>query len=257
MKILITGAASGIGRRLCERLAARGETVVGADLRAETVAIPNVTPLALDVRDPAGWAAAAQAHSDLDVLINVAGVLRPGWLADIAPTDVDLQLDVNVKGLIYGTQMAARQMAPRGQGRIVNIASLAALLPTPGNAVYSTSKFAARGFSLAAAAELEPQGVALTVVCPAGVQTPMLDLQKSREESAITFSSTRDLTVDEVCDAVIRALDARRPPLEVLVPGASSTLVKWLAHSPALYRRLIRALRKSGRKRQLKQQPSH
>lgn len=255
MKALITGAASGIGAGLTQRLTDRGDTVVAADLRPPSDA-PRRIAATLDVRDADAWTALLAAHPEVDVVCNVAGVLRPGWIADITPADVDLQLDVNVKGLIYGTQAAARVMANRThtargrRGHIINIASMAAVFPTPGNSVYSTSKFAARGFSLAAAAELAERSIAVSVVCPAGVQTPMLDLQKDRTESALTFSSARALTVDEVVDAIVEVMDARKPPIERMVPRTSGVLAKYLSASPATYLPLVRSLTRAGRKRQ-------
>lgn len=258
MKVLISGAASGIGAGLSQRLINRGDTVIAADLYPPPDG-PRRIAATLDVRDPHAWSSLLDSHPDVDVVCNVAGVLRPGWINDITPADVDLQLDVNVKGLIFGTQAAARVMSARSRnrrGRIINIASMAAVFPTPGNSVYSTSKFAARGFSLAAAAELAEHGIAVSVVCPAGVQTPMLDLQKNRTESALTFASARALTVDEVVDAIVEVIDARRPPVERLVPRASGVLAKYLSASPATYLPLVRSLTRAGRKRQADQTPA-
>ena len=107
----------------------------------------------------------------------MAGVLRVERVEDLQPESVALQLDVNTKGVILGTQAAAKVMVGQGRGHIINIASMAALAPVPGISVYSASKFAVRGFSLAAAQELEDRGVQVTVVCPDAVDTPMVDYQ--------------------------------------------------------------------------------
>ena len=74
--------------------------------------------------------------------------------------DVHRHFDVNVKGVIFGTRAAAARMIPQGHGHVVNIASMAALAPIPGLALYSASKYAVRAFSLAAAEELRAHGVA-------------------------------------------------------------------------------------------------
>lgn len=249
MKVLVTGAASGIGLKLSEALLAQGHTVVATDIRADAAVGFALTPL--DVRDHRAWQRLLQEHRDLDALCNVAGVLRPGWVCEAAPEDVALQLDVNVKGLMYGTQAAARVMRARGHGRIVNVASFAGIFPTPGILVYSASKFAVRGYSLAAAAELAEYGVQVSVVCPAGVDTPMLDLQRDREEAAITFSSARALRPDEVVAGILRCLHAPRAPMEVLLPGGSGWLLKRVASSNALYRLFVSQLRRVGRKHQM------
>src|SRR5690606_20076022 len=116
-------------------------------------------------------------HGSLDLLLNVAGVLRPGHVHVLSAGEIDLHLDVNAKGVMYGTQAAAREMVRHGGGQIINIASMAALAPIPGIALYSASKFAVRAFSLAVAYELAPHNVRVSVICPDAVSTPMLDLQ--------------------------------------------------------------------------------
>ncbi len=119
--------------------------------------------------------------------------MRPGHTPELLDGDVELQIGVNLKGVIYGTREAARLMLRQPdlarRGHIVNIASLAALAPIPGLTVYSATKYAVRAFSLAAAEELRPLGIAVTVVCPDAVKTPMLDLQVGYEEAALTFTA--------------------------------------------------------------------
>ena len=107
-------------------------------------------------------------------------------------------------------------MIEQGGGHIINVASIAGLVPVPGLAAYSASKHAVRAWSLAAAQELKAHGVYLTAVCPGPVDTPMLDAQVDHDEAALTFSAPRMLTAQEVVDAIMdRALVLR--PMEVLV----------------------------------------
>src|SRR5262249_25972600 len=117
----------------------------------------------LDVRSEADWDAAFDAIKDAfggaDVVINIAGFLSPGYVQDLTARDLDLHMDVNVKGVVLGTRAAARRMIPAGGGHIINIGSLASLAPVPGLSLYSASKFAVRGFSLAAATELSSYGI--------------------------------------------------------------------------------------------------
>src|SRR5262249_26511003 len=146
----------------------------------------------LDVRREDDWDramdAAATAFGGIDVVLNIAGALRPGYVHELAAQDIDLHLDVNVKGVVLGTRAAARRMIPAHKGHIINFGSLASLVPVPGLSLYSASKFAVRGFSLAAANELARYGIAVTVVLPDAVATPMLDLQVDYDEAAMTFS---------------------------------------------------------------------
>jgi NADP-dependent 3-hydroxy acid dehydrogenase YdfG len=259
---LVTGAASGIGAHLAAELLRRGARVCAADVNAAALATlhahadsDQLMTATLDVRDPAQWTAlVAQIRArwhKLDVLMNVAGVIRPGWIHAFSADDVHLQLDVNTKGLIFGTQAAARVMLEQGHGHIINIASLAGIAPVPGLALYSASKFAVRGFTLAAAFELREKNIKVTAICPDAVQTPMLDQQVDREEAAMTFSgSTAPLTVEDIGRAVFeRALP--HAPLEITLPGHRGAMAKFGSAFPAASVGLLARLRELGRARQL------
>jgi 3-oxoacyl-[acyl-carrier protein] reductase len=140
-------------------------------------------------------------------------------------------------------------MVGRGGGHIINIASLAALAPVPGIALYSASKYAVRGFSLAAAQELRPHGVAVTVICPDAVDTPMLDRQIDQDAAAMSFSGARFLTVDDVSAAVLgRALPKR--PLEIHLPRSRALLARIADLFPRTALWLRPTLERRGRARQ-------
>jgi 3-oxoacyl-[acyl-carrier protein] reductase len=127
---------------------------------------------------------------------------------------------------------------------------MAALAPIPGISVYSASKFAVRGFSLAAAQELEPHGVYVTVVCPDAVATPMVDYQLDHAGAALTFSGPRILSVDEVAQAIVGLLEGK-PRFELNLPRSRA----WLAKASSLFprflkRRITARLMKQGLARQ-------
>jgi 3-oxoacyl-[acyl-carrier protein] reductase len=256
---LVTGAASGIGRALADAIVARGDRVLATDrdlaaLTAHAQAWPAERALVrrLDVTDPIAWdaaVAAAERHfGGLDVLCNVAGYLMPGWVHEVEAEDVDRHFDVNVKGIVHGMRAVLPGMLARGRGHIVNVASLAALAPVPGIALYSASKFAVRAYSLAAAQELRGKGIAITVVCPDAVRTPMLDLQRDYEQAAWTFSG-RVLEPSEVVDAILGEVLTKRP-LELFLPRHRG----WLARMGDLWPKSALAigplLRRRGRSRQ-------
>lgn len=258
----VTGCASGIGRDLSGRILRGGDQLVATDLDVDAlrkVADEDGWPEdavaigRLDVTDAEQWQdkwdQATARFGHVDVLVNMAGYLRPAYVHEIEDPDVARHFDVNVRGVILGTRIAARAMRARGRGHIVNVASLAALAPIPGLSLYSASKYAVRAFSLAAAQELRPHGVAVTVVCPDAVRTPMLDLQKDYEQAALTFSGPRVLEPHEVSDAIVGYVLARRP-LEVFLPPARG----WLARAADLFPRTAGAvaplLRRRGRSRQ-------
>lgn len=257
----VTGAGSGIGAELVRGLLQRGARVTAADINL--AGMETLRPLAapgqlrcvsLDVRDPLRWqqclAEAEQEQGSLAVLMNVAGVINPGYITDFSADDVHLQFDVNAKGVIFGTQAAARLMLPRGTGQIINIASLAGVAPVPGLALYSASKFAVRGYSLAAAFELRERGVKLTVICPDAVQTPMLDQQIGREEAALTFSGkAKVLTVADVAHAVFeQALP--KAPLEICLPASRGLMAKLASAFPSASLLLMSRFRARGQEAQ-------
>jgi len=261
--IIVTGAASGIGQQLVTLLAQRGDRVLATDVDSQRLAASAAEPswpaelvvtFPHDVTSAPSWSAAIalalERFGSLDVLINVAGVLRVERVEELEPESVVLQLDVNTKGVIFGTHAAAKVMVGQGRGHIINIASMAALAPVPGISVYSASKFAVRGFSLAAAQELESRGVRVTVVCPDAVDTPMVDYQLDRAEAALTFSGPRVLSTDEVARAVIGLLDGK-PRLELIIPWSRGLLARVSTLLPRwLHRRISARLTQKGLARQ-------
>lgn len=260
--MFLTGCASGIGKHLADCFLDQDHRVFCTDIDLEAMqswiadsdyTSAQVAAKKLDVRRPEAWQEAideaVSRFGKLDVVMNIAGYLRPGYVTEVTPGDVDMHIDVNVKGVIFGTRVAARQMIDQGWGHIVNIGSLASLTPVPGLSLYGASKFAVRGFSLAVAEELREHGVDVSVVLLDAVKTPMLDLQADYEEAALTFSGPAPLTLEEVecliCDEVL--VDC---PLEVTLPRSRGLMARMAGIAPDLTRLLAPLLTKLGRKAQ-------
>lgn len=262
LRFFVTGCASGIGGRLCEVLVARGHHLWATDLaidalreRAEAGRWPSArtTCAPLDVRDPAAWeasyAAAIERLGAIDVHVNVAGYLRPGWLSELPLAELDRHIDVNLRGVALGTALAARHMRGRGRGQIINVASLAGVAAIPGIAIYSATKHGVRGLSLAAAAELAEHGIAVTTISPDAVATPMLDLQVDHDEAVLTFSGRRPLSVDEVVGAIVDDALVRRP-IEIMLPRGRALMARLAGALPGLARRARGRLAARGAARQ-------
>ena len=259
---VITGCASGIGRHLARRIAAAGHNLLATDINAAGLAAeaertgwlpPRVLVRGLDVRDADAWQAtidqAVHAWGRIDVLLNVAGIVRPGNVHEVTPDALLSHLHVNAQGAMLGTQAAARQMVRQGHGHIVNIASLAGVAPVPGIAGYTASKFAVRGFSLAVAHELAPHGVSVTCVCPDAVETPMLDQEMSHDAAALAFSAKKLLTVEDVGRVIFERVLVQRP-LEVIIPRHRGWLAKLTSLWPASEAWLLPRILRDSRKRQ-------
>jgi 3-oxoacyl-[acyl-carrier protein] reductase len=262
---IITGAASGIGYELARVLLQRGDAVMACDINPEpmgqlsSAAKPaaNLQIRQLDVRDPVQWDAlmqqAARLWPRIDTVMNVAGVMRAGSVEQITAADVDVQLDINCKGLIHGTQAAFRVMRNQadqnGRGHIINIASLAGITPIPGASLYSASKFAVRGYSLSVVHELRKFGIALTVVCPDAVATPMVTPYHHKPEAALIFSGSRLLQTDEVVRAIVNVGLTKRP-MELTMPKGRAWLAKLAGNWPGLAGMLVDTMINKGRKKQ-------
>jgi 3-oxoacyl-[acyl-carrier protein] reductase len=270
---VISGCASGIGKHMALVLARAPQqhNIVMLDINGEALravvrehGLSEQSRIAVeqhDVRDVAGWEQvvqrAVQRFGALDVMLNVAGYLKPGYIDALAPAEIDRQIDVNVKGVMYATQVGAQQMKRQGRGHIVNIASIAGLSHVPGLSVYCASKHAVRGFTLSVAHELAREGVAVSVICPDAVETPMLDLQVSYAEAAMTFGAGRGLTLAEVEAEVLDVLEKR--PLErvIPVPGSGRGTMSKLANAfPELTKLYLRQVIAKGRKSQVARKPA-
>lgn len=252
---IVTGAASGIGERLCEELAEDGTIVYAADIEPVSLRHKNISAVELDVRDSEAWeklvASVLREEGHLDLLANVAGVIRPGWSWDQAEEDVDFHLDINVKGVIHGCRAVVGPMMDQRNGIIINVASLAGITPVPGMSLYSASKFAVRGYSLSIAHELDAYGIHVGTICPDAVQTPMLDSEVDYEEAALTFSGSSPLSTDDVVRAIRDRLIEGRCTL-VALPTSRGMLAHLSGMAPGATKRLLPIMRARGRRAQKK-----
>ena len=185
---IVTGGASGIGRALARELAKRGCEVVLADRQirlAEEVASEirasggKARAWEVDVTD---YSAVEQLVLEttaqtgrLDYIVNNAGIGFGGNVRDYSIKDWNQIVDVNLRGVINGVQAAYQIMINQGFGHIVNTASMAGLIPSPGVVAYATTKHAVVGLSKSLRAEAVSAGVYVSVLCPGVIRTPILE----------------------------------------------------------------------------------
>lgn len=182
---LVTGAASGIGKATAVRLATEGALVVASDVSAEALAAVvgeirgrggDATAVAGDVSDPASVreivAATIAAYGRLDILCNIAGILRFDHTHELSLDDWNRVLAVNLTGTFLMCQAAIPHLL-ESKGTIVNMASTAALSAHPWTAAYSASKGGVLALTLGLALEYGKQGVRVNCTCPGAIKTPI------------------------------------------------------------------------------------
>jgi short-subunit dehydrogenase len=202
--VAVTGAARGIGLATVQALTARGARVIAGDL-------PD-----LDVTSRDSFAAWLDAAGPIDVLINNAGVMHVGPFLDESDDWTRRQLDVNLHGVVLGMKLALPAMVERGSGHVINIASAAAKIGVPREAVYAASKHAVLGVSQSVRLELRGTGVDLSVVMPGLVRT---------ELAAGTLKGGLILTPEAVAQAIVAVVE--RPRFDVYVPRAYAAIASF------------------------------
>ncbi|NUR07015.1 MAG: SDR family NAD(P)-dependent oxidoreductase [Nocardioidaceae bacterium] len=229
MRVLVTGGASGLGAALVDRFAERGARVVSADLsgragaRAPEGPDNSVVERALDVTSDADWDAARawveQEWGGLDVLVNNAGIAGGGRLELCSIDEWQRIIDVNLLGVVRGTQTFVPMMKRQGSGRVVNTASLAGLVHPPGMGSYNAVKAAVVAFSETMSHELAPYGVGCTAVCPSYFRTNLMSSLSGADtdlaEQITRLVEKSPISADDIAVAVLDGLDRG---LDVVLP---------------------------------------
>ncbi|KIF01258.1 short-chain dehydrogenase [Streptomyces sp. RSD-27] len=261
--VLVTGAASGIGRATAFAFAEAGARVVAVDRDGEGAA--RTAEMARLVGAADAWGECADVSDEqameklavkvaaeygiVDVLVNNAGVGLSGSFLDTSSEDWKKVLDVNLWGVIHGCRIFGKQMAERGQGgHIVNTASAAAYLPSRTLPAYSTSKAAVLMLSECLRAELASRSIGVSAICPGIVNTNITATsrfagvdaaeEKRRQERSSRLYGLRNFPPEKVADAVLRAVVENRAVVPV-TPESKGAL--WMSRfMPNTLRRIAR-----------------
>jgi NADP-dependent 3-hydroxy acid dehydrogenase YdfG len=217
--VAITGAARGIGKATATALIRKGCRVAigdldlalaeqtAAELGSGTIALP------LDVTDRASFESFLEGtekeFGPLDILVNNAGIMPVTAFVEEGEDSARRQVDINLHGVITGTQLALKRMLPRNTGHIVNIASSAGKAGVPGIATYSATKHAVVGLSEAVRQEMRDTGIELSCVMPVPVNTALM-------EGVSDQRAVKRVEPEDVANEIVDALELRR--FDVFVP---------------------------------------
>jgi NAD(P)-dependent dehydrogenase (short-subunit alcohol dehydrogenase family) len=214
---IVTGAANGIGADIALALADAGYRVGILDVHADVVAarsaaIAGSQGLACDVTDEAAVAAAFDAFGAVpDLIVNNAGIVRFGLLADQSVADFRTVVDVNLMGVYIVTREATRRMAPRGSGHVISLTSINAYSPGPGSGAYPATKIAVKQLMKQFALEYGGAGLRFNSIAPGfidgGMSTPIYADPKVRAARAGGVPLGRLGTTADIANAVLM-LDA-------------------------------------------------
>jgi 2-hydroxycyclohexanecarboxyl-CoA dehydrogenase len=232
--VLVTGAASGIGRATALAFAGAGASVLAVDIDeagAQATAVdcartgPSAAAFGVDVADRQAVAELAEkvhaVHGPLEVLVNNAGVGMSSPFLDMEPADWEWILGINLMGVIHGCQAFGPAMVARGRGHVVNLASGLAYTPTASEGAYVTSKAAVLAFSRCLRADWYRHGVGVSVICPGIVNTPIISRARFRGADPAevrrlaTVFRRRNYPPSRVASAILAAVEHDRAMVAV------------------------------------------
>jgi len=252
--VLITGAATGIGRTIAEAFIADGAQVHICDASPDAIAEfltanPNATATHADVSNTTDvdrvFADFDKKYNQLDLLINNAGISGPAAaVEDIATVDWDHCLAVNLSGAFYMTQQAVPLLKQAGGGSIINMSSSAGLFGTPMRSPYAASKWGLIGLTKTWAMELGPHNIRVNAVCPGCVSGPRIEgvIERDAKERGVSPQEIRDVyqrqssmrtfvSPEEIADTVLFLVSDKAGKISgqaMSVDGHTETLANWL-----------------------------
>lgn len=218
--VLVTAAAHGIGKASALALARAGATVYATDIDEDALQVlraqqSSITTYRMNVRDREEIDAVVKRIGAVDILFNCAGYVQNGTVLQATEDDFDVAFDLNVKSMVRTVQAVLPGMLARGDGSIINVASVVSSLKGVINRCsYGTTKAAVIGLTKSIAADYVTQGIRCNAICPGTVQSPSLDQR---------LAATGDY------DAAMTAFIARQPMGRLGTPDEIADLVVYLA----------------------------
>jgi 2-keto-3-deoxy-L-fuconate dehydrogenase len=217
-RVLVTAAAQGIGRAIAEAFVTKSSRVVATDINEAGLAgLSGARTRRLDVRDNAAVTALVEAEGPFDVLVNCAGFVHSGTILDAAENELDFAFDLNVKSMMHTIRAVLPGMLSRGDGAIINIASVASSIKgVPNRFVYGATKAAVIGLTKSVAADFVARGIRCNAICPGTVESPSLQerlrAQGDYEAARAAFIARQPIgrigTPQEIADLAVYLAEA-------------------------------------------------
>ncbi|NLZ26557.1 MAG: SDR family oxidoreductase [Chloroflexi bacterium] len=238
--VLITGGSSGIGLCIARKLVQMGASVclLARNQTKLDEAVSTLLPLRVHEKQYFNTLSADVADTPTlsklipeylakqaipDVLINAAGVARPGYVEELDLEIFKWTMDIDYHGTVTMTKLLLPHFLERGSGHIINFSSLAGVLGVFGYTAYSAAKFAVRGFTDVLRAEMKPRGINVSIVYPPDTDTPQLTWENQYKpfETHVIANSDKPIPANMVASAVLKAAARNK---YAIVPGIDAKL---------------------------------
>ncbi|MEZ5508487.1 MAG: SDR family oxidoreductase [Gammaproteobacteria bacterium] len=246
---IVTGAASGIGRELSVQLLQQGARVVATDVnmagletlqQEQRAAADRLQIAALDVTDRAACETlihgVKKQTGQLDFMFNNAGICIFGEVKSMTPDQWDRIIDINIRGVVHGTDIAYRIMCEQGSGHIVNTASGAGLMPIPLMTAYCTTKHAVVGLSTSLREEAKRYNVRVSAICPGIISTNIINATQSHDfdmQKLHAKSPVKELSVERAVAIILKEVAANKS--RIVFPRDIRFTTKSYALMPEVY----------------------
>jgi len=248
--VIVPGCSRGVRRSDIKLLKSNGANVIGISRNISNLSESDKTFLNEYICHDLAFAVPDElVHNilnnfkSIDILIHAAGSLIPGEFKNLTENEIVSVVNSNLISTFTAVKTFSPQMKNQGNGHIIIVGSLGGILPLPYEALYSSVKFAVRGFCLSIAEELKEYGIKISLVSPEPIKTKMLD-KESRDVNSVISFMTKPMQPEIIATEIIKLID--KPKIEIIIPRIYSLISMIPAIRPGLFYKYFGLMKKSG-----------